>query len=467
MNKPARIINPTIDLFLYDLYEGLGQSQEQVDQNRERFWRRIYNDDLSVEKLTRLQRQEENSASYVELLGGDEFKNQRFEFFKPPLDGYYFPVKLGDTFALQIDCSGRLNDPHKGQPVRLDTLPQIKEKILHSGEAGEMGNTWVIRVQLADSDQPPQTVAQECYQQLQLIPSPDWKRDCKNQGTFKGSSIFELERAQPSTDDCNRNLYVLIFVFSHDQSDQQINLTFNQLYPHLIKLFYYRNKIIWMYQRSRQRQKTLKDSLRTIQKIVDSLSDHLECSALDLNHLQQNFAQSLQISYLYQTELVYLKEQGLTIKTNTNYYWQRVQAISELDSESDIAFLEKFREVATKQYLQIKTDCRVLDAELKPLTSFISTVEGIIKLEKTKNERILNQTVAIASVGIGSASLALYAFDDQAREIINAIFPVLPGQPEPSINLWLTFFSTFSLSLTIGLLGAGIVWLFIKKKLVR
>jgi hypothetical protein len=34
----------------------------------------------------------------------------------------------------------------------------------------------------------------------------------------------------------------------------------------------------------------------------------------------------------------------------------------------------------------------------------IATIEGIIEIEKTKNDRTLNHTVAIASVGIGTGA---------------------------------------------------------------
>lgn len=106
MNQIDELIFPTLDLFLYDLGEGLGHSKEKIKENRHRFWQRIYNNSLSEEKLASLRAAEQTFSSYIELLD-----SQRIEKFKHPLDGFYYPVKLGDTYALQIDCSGKKNDP--------------------------------------------------------------------------------------------------------------------------------------------------------------------------------------------------------------------------------------------------------------------------------------------------------------------------------------------------------------------
>ncbi|MEQ9667358.1 hypothetical protein [Coleofasciculus sp. G2-EDA-02] len=38
------IIYPSINLFLYDLQAGLGQNSQQLDQNRRRFWQKVYGD---------------------------------------------------------------------------------------------------------------------------------------------------------------------------------------------------------------------------------------------------------------------------------------------------------------------------------------------------------------------------------------------------------------------------------------
>lgn len=55
MNSSPQLIYPTVDLFLYDLADGLGQNNEEIQGNRRRFWQRIYQDSLSDKKLAELQ----------------------------------------------------------------------------------------------------------------------------------------------------------------------------------------------------------------------------------------------------------------------------------------------------------------------------------------------------------------------------------------------------------------------------
>ena len=43
MSEPE-LICPTIDLFLYDLREGFGDNDQQIQNSRYYFWRKIYHD---------------------------------------------------------------------------------------------------------------------------------------------------------------------------------------------------------------------------------------------------------------------------------------------------------------------------------------------------------------------------------------------------------------------------------------
>jgi hypothetical protein len=40
MTQQPTITYPTIDLFLYDLREGLGQNAEKVNENRKQLWKK-------------------------------------------------------------------------------------------------------------------------------------------------------------------------------------------------------------------------------------------------------------------------------------------------------------------------------------------------------------------------------------------------------------------------------------------
>jgi hypothetical protein len=98
------VIYPTVSLYLYDLMQGLGETQEQCLGRSRGFYRKIYGDDR--EKYLPLQGREEVNHPFLELHPADS----RIEPFASPADGYYYPVQLGDTYALFVDYSGELID---------------------------------------------------------------------------------------------------------------------------------------------------------------------------------------------------------------------------------------------------------------------------------------------------------------------------------------------------------------------
>ncbi|MGK7924611.1 MAG: hypothetical protein AB4290_05035 [Spirulina sp.] len=138
MTSEIKLFYPTIDIFLYDLCEGLGDNSKTIDENRAEFWKRIYQRELSSQELEKFVLAEQEESNYIELLG-----NQRDEEFKNPYDGFYFPLKLGDTYALQVDCSGFRK--WKGKSQSIDCFAEIQEITLnHRGEVGQLGESWLI-----------------------------------------------------------------------------------------------------------------------------------------------------------------------------------------------------------------------------------------------------------------------------------------------------------------------------------
>lgn len=475
---------PTVDLFLYDLSNGFGSDNAKVEQSFARFWQRI-DRNLSPKELENRKAVEKTFASYVELLG-----DQRLERFKHPWDGYYYPVKLGDTYALQVDCAGKTQDQDWDRLPLEEQLRQTKTIILdHINDTpGGIGEDWLIWGQRIDpiASQNEAEVLKEycqlaeaCYGAIAIVQKPNWRNELKGHGTFRGTFLFELERPDYIPDGVNRSAHTLICLFPPDQTEGDIQQAIGQLYRSLIRLFHYRNKVLWAYEQSRQIKEALKTASKTIQKLTQSLAEHITTSKLDLERLQRDLADALSISHYYETNLGYLKEQAATIEINTENYKKRVQEIQKLgakaDRPTDLEFLERFGTFAEESYLaQIETDYQSLSAGLQPLENFIKTVQGITELERTKNDRAFNQTVAIATVeitrtvaiatvGVSTASLAASLFSNQADTLVKTFLPVPDKQPMPSLNAWLNFWLPFALSVAIGLMGAGITWVLLKQ----
>ena len=141
-----KIIYPSIDLFLYDLKDGLGQNEVKVDKNCLNFCQKIYNDldeESFQEKYKQIQKHKNTDADTIELV-----ETRRREF-QSPLDGYYYPLQLGDTYALQVDYSGKEDANGKSNDKEQDlddepflNLKQEIEKQIY-GETGTLGQTWL------------------------------------------------------------------------------------------------------------------------------------------------------------------------------------------------------------------------------------------------------------------------------------------------------------------------------------
>ena len=458
MREPT-LLYPTIDLFLYDLQDGLGHSAEEIAQIRHGLWQGILNGNFTETTLADIKAREATLSNYIELLP------QRYQFFAAPYDGYYYPVKLGDTLAVQVDCAGKPEEPTWDALSLDDQLQQMKASVLEHARdiPGRMGRSWFIWGRLTTADQDPEASAINIFKTLKLFPQSNWALDCKGKGRYGGATFYEIQKVDETADGINQNHYALICLFPASQTKADMQGILSQLYRHLMRLLYYRNKVLWAYEQGFQLKTKLKEAINKVQILINILPGHIAQPAIALNSLQQDLAKALTISHYCEKNLSFLKEQAATISINLDNYQKRLQLMSQSAGESDLAVLERFADFAQEKYLnQLKTDEQTLAVSLKPLATFIQTVEGVIEIEKAKNDRTLNQTVAIASVGISVASLAASTFTEQAKTIIEVRNPTPSGQPIPVSNSIKSAGLAFGVSLAIGLLGACMTWLLLK-----
>ncbi len=360
MSQTTQLLDLNINLFLYDLRYPFGSSLNQVDQNRRKFWQRIYNNSLTDQKLAELQNNEGSFSSYIELLGQQQVKK-----FDGLLDGFYYPVQLGDTYALMIECAGKMNSDWQQLP-QTQQLLEIKNIILehlHQIPA-QLGQTWLIWGKVSSPDQDLEKTAQVFYEKAEIISDANWQRDFKGQqGKLLNATLFELEKPDLTPDNINNNHHVIICLFDYEQTEEEIGETITQLCREdFIRLFHYRNKILWVYEQSRQVKDSLKKASGEIHKIINSLPARMNQSYLDLNQLQQDLANALSISYGYELNLGILQEQQHTTQINLDSYLDRVQHMAERDANSHVEFLKNFSDSATDKLNQIKTDYNSLSS---------------------------------------------------------------------------------------------------------
>ncbi len=464
MPEQTQLIHPTLDLFLYDLREGLGQDTQKVAENRTQFWQRIYNNsqnNSSASKiqdetfLAQLQEVEKLESSFIELLGSDIVKH-----FERPLEGYYYPVQIEDTYALHVDCSGVYVDGirqsnYKPQP--LENLRSIQAEIIShiNKQPGTIGQTWMVWGQLIDAHQNPTQIALECYKQL--APEPhNWQRDLKSQGQFLGATVFELWRSPSNWSDREsliENYHLLIWLFPPNKSIKSVVDSVTEIYLDLIHLFCYRNKVLWAYCQSCQLKAELNTDSISIQNTirdVSQLTQQKKPSESQMKQLREVLTNTLILLSRYVLNLGDLKTQGRTIEINLENYTKRLSAIAQVEQGSNLQFLADFSDFARTKYLQqVEMDYANLGFSLTVLENLIRTVEGITGTYQTQSDRSLNSTIAAASVGLTtSAVLATTAIASS----------VLITQPSQSKNVVSFQATAFGSSVIVGAITGLIAW---------
>ncbi|MUG92357.1 hypothetical protein F7734_07770 [Scytonema sp. UIC 10036] len=418
-----KIIYPSIDLFLYDLKDGLGQDELKIDQNCRDFCHKIYNaldEESFEEKYKQIQKHKNTDADVIELL------ETRRKEFQSPLDGYYYPLKLGDTYALQVDYSGK--EDANGRPndseQELDDEPFLKlkqeiEKQI-SYEVGTLGQTWLAWGKLTEkkSDSEIEKIAKNCY--IQLVKNYNWDRDFIGKGQWFGGTIFELWYCPENVGLTGKefwekfrreNHHVLIWLFPDDQSPDEMRQKLNSVYYDLLRLFQYRHKVVWSYYQSRHQKYLLKKEYIEIQpsiNLTSYLSRQLQTNKLKLNQLQKILTDNLINLADYTIALNYLENQRRTIKVNLGNYKYRLDAMLKKYPGSNLDCLKFFSDsdiYAQKYQRQIEADYENLSPGFTLLENLNSTIQGIINLEQTKSDRALDNTIAIASVGLAISGL--------------------------------------------------------------
>ncbi|MEQ9668424.1 DUF308 domain-containing protein [Coleofasciculus sp. G2-EDA-02] len=425
MNKPTQLIYPTVDLFLYDLRDSFGQSLHEFNQHRQQFWQKI-DPSLDNDQLSQLAALENPEADYVQLL---------VKAFESPIDGYYRVLQLGDIYALQVNCSGDYKDAETKQPndatQRIETLSKLKKIIashinnqfntweLLPTKQGTIGQTWLVSVQIADSNQDPKQLAKDCYEQL--TPNPKWIPEFREQGRLLGARVFEYWHSpdnwqQDWTSFSQENYHLIICMFPAGKKVTEIRQNMYDIHLDLIRLFSYRHKIIWAYWQSRCRTQELKlqsYEIRSLVASVRTLPNPIPAQGLNLKELQSTLIQTLPTLSDYAMNLNDLEYYMTTIQGNLENYQKRIQKL-ERETSSYLKFLNHFSEVANEKYLQqVATDGATFRPGLPLMENLIRTIGSVSGIEQTKSNRTLNTTVALIGIGLIVSSIAATVLVEQ------------------------------------------------------
>jgi chromosome segregation ATPase len=243
-----------------------------------------------------------------------------------------------------------------------------------------------------------------------------------------------------------------LFPYNSSQSIGDISKTVAKLYAPLMRLFAYRNKVIWAYTQSRQLKASLKHSSGEIQQFVNQLIARVNAPKVDLKELQKKLVKFLTISSAYASNIIALEQQENTIKTNLQDYNIRLKTIGK-DMENDaeaFKFMANFSDFAKEKYVgQMEADNQSLSGSLRLLENAIQTIEGMIEIERAKSDRTLNVTIGTVGVGIGISGVYASTYASQIKS---------PASPQKSMDVNAVFWW----SICWGIVASAIVFALIK-----
>jgi len=415
------LVYPTLNLYIYDIRAGLGQNNAEIQQNRAYFKKKLpslINNEL-FEKLDK-----EYETEYKELFGKDRVISLSPDSNFPEHDGYYYPVRFNDSYGLLLNCSLAKNQKTNDLTWLKSLQKLVSDRV--SNQKGILGETWFFSAQLENLEQS-EELAAKIYQTL--IPDASATENQIGKSYFLNGEVFEYSNNN------NKHHVIISFYTKKTSLDQE-----NKFFSDWMRLLFYRHKITWAYNQSRQLINKLKQGAIKIKTTEQQL--------LDNRQLQTTLNNAWYILSDYATSLDELHDQIHTIEINLGNYQKRLNTLSE-KSASSLTVFENFHYLATEKYcLQVKKDYEGFSPKLRRLENIINYIQASVAIgEETRDRKLLN-TATFLGAGLATGA------------IVSSIIEQAPLITET--NSWQNFW--FSLSISIGaailagLLMNGIIW---------
>ena len=503
------LIYPNLFLFLYDLRESVRDDLEKLTQNQNNFAAKF----PSELRPSLFERDNIAESEYLELLPQ---QIATFPESDKPIEGYYYPVRLNDTYGLLIACS----PPEDNTSYPVEYITKLKAKIDQkiNGQTATLGQTWLVFAQLANPKNNPEDIAKKCCQALEL--GLNWEQNLQGQGRMHGGTLFELWRYQllmdkpeqkhapaPTLSEVQKSQHLLISFYPDTITASQA-ADFNSDW---LRLFHYRHKILWAYGQSRYLKQKLKQNLTKIKAYGEGIKNE------DLKQLRRIVTEAHNTFSYHTIELSNLGDQIRTIEINLLNYNRRLTIIQKrllkfqaqppqeflknlLPEEAfswllltannlnvnhtqqsaflsillgswknfyDLSFLEKFSNDVTNKYqLQLQKDYENLSPSLELLEELIESIQAITQIDEARRDRTLQNTVAILGVGVGAGTVVASI----SGQLPEATKPTKASQypvgsllhklkvPEPM----LVPVSSFVVTLSVSIVAAGLTALIIQ-----
>ncbi|MGK7881072.1 MAG: hypothetical protein AB4060_13360 [Crocosphaera sp.] len=382
------IIYPTIDLFIYDLKNSLNATDEENHKLEVHFSKKLPQKTKLVDPDIEIE--------YLELLPNEktiDFVNQNRN-----LEGYYYPVRLNDTYGLQIDCS--VDNVTEAQPLKNFAFIKEEIEVKLKGKSANLGQTWMLSGCLPKNNrQSVQEIARYCYDLFGE--NADFEQDLQGRGRLFEGEFFEFWHYKPSQE---INLNIIVVIYPSLQSMEKAA----ELYNYWIGLFSYKHKILFAYTQSRLIKKNLVKYYQKIEENKKSIEQHKKIKTYRKIKEAENIIET------YIVDLPKLNFQKQIVDINLINYKNWLEIIKTKILESDnLQLLNQFSELSEKKYIvQIEKDYENMELGLRLLESNINIIRSRIEAEKAKSDRSFQNLVTL--VGTGTALMAL--IDDDGKK---------------------------------------------------
>ncbi|AUB44290.1 Membrane-bound metallopeptidase (plasmid) [Nostoc flagelliforme CCNUN1] len=454
----------------------MGEDTADITQNQERFVRRF------PERLHTIIKQRNTiEGEYVELLGKQGKETFDSSTVQYSLKGWYYPVRLGDSYGLLLDCSvehslGNVQQA-KNENIPVSCFTDLKRELEKqlSNTPSTIGQVWMLSGQLSNfTPDNAKVIVRECSQVNEL--NLNWDLDFRDQTQFLGGMLFEFWRYRlhippdlrkvSNIHDIQENNYTLIFIYP-DENTAKKAAEFNFDW---LRLFHYRSKIIWAYGQSQYLKKQLRNDWKDIKRYQEEFKK-AKSGKLDLKKLRQTLVNVQDTLWNYSVNLNYLGTQKRTIEINLLNYERRLENIKQkliaLQTPNNLDNFQQFIEDVKRKYLlQIANDYESLNIGLTLLTDLINSIRGVTEIESSERDRTFQGIVAIFGVGLAAGSLAV-SIAGQFPEAIHpkdaAKYPVGSLLSELGVTEnWMPVSVLCTVSLGIGIMAALATALLIK-----
>ena len=281
-----------------------------------------------------------------------------------------------------------------------------------------LGQTLVLFAQPEGKLNDIQAFTNDCL--TAIVPESDRKNYWLSaQGKFLGSPIVGYNNnqenpAQPS--------HILIWLNCHPQTETLEAA--GDYYQPFINLLCCRSKILYAYSESRWCNQQARRLYRQLDGKAKGLRQLPSEPTKRLKQLKEWLTELPQLAFDYANHLRDLEIHRTTIETNSKNYrlWlNQLQAI-RLKNEDNLELWQQFISRNTEKIIeQIRTDLSYLLPSQQLFQQMIDTIRGIVETEQAECDRSLQNTVAIAGVGLAAAAIG--------ATVAPYVIPTEPRQP--------------------------------------